>query len=707
MEDYIIKIALKIKNNDWVDYEKDFRIHEYKAYSDASYWNSKLNSWGGSYMANPTGIYCKEDSPLYVFVNDEIPDDATLYFEGCIDNKLIYGANKGTRLKKGLNVIEGKQDALYYVLYTADTKAQTKKLSEWPLIKIHVEGGTVNGYYDVSLHTDSDYKKILENATYKLFTVKGVESIFNFKTETYRTYWPQTIEKSIRWFDSLTVREKEVIGICDSVASGKRAGEPLYLTGGESFFPDYYNNPNFAIEGESSDAGYANATNYRTSYNSSGCCSKSFDVTRSDFDDWCAAHECGHLNQVPINMEGCGEVSNNLFSNIIRFSDGFTTTSGSAPSAAFKDYANHVPFFTRDIWSMTRMYWQLYLYYHLAQKNTSFYPEIYKVFRADPMKHWNDMNQSSLKFVRTVCQVAQEDLTDFFTIWGFFEPCTDLSVDGKTLTVLQEDIDATLAEISKYPKKNRGIIFIEDRVQKVPTSDFLTEPGNVRSNAGSDGQYGDLGQFTDYLSGILTRSSYTYVQSGSNIALEGSGGVGFEILDESGKLIFASNSRNFALPESLGNDVVQKLGTKYKIYSVDADGTLHLVNASGNGDESVEVLQAGTLSSVLNSAVIRAKIKGPLNGTDIKYLRKLINERNLIAIDFSEASFVSDGEVYYTLVDESKGTSTDYTAVSDNKIGEYAFARCSKLNSVILPSSVTEIGRQAFCNTGLKKVEIP
>ncbi|MCR4953409.1 MAG: leucine-rich repeat domain-containing protein, partial [Treponema sp.] len=46
-------------------------------------------------------------------------------------------------------------------------------------------------------------------------------------------------------------------------------------------------------------------------------------------------------------------------------------------------------------------------------------------------------------------------------------------------------------------------------------------------------------------------------------------------------------------------------------------------------------------------------------------------------------------------------------AVSDNKIGEYAFARCSKLNSVILPSSVTEIGRQAFCNTGLKKVEIP
>ncbi len=103
------------------------------------------------------------------------------------------------------------------------------------------------------------------------------------------------------------------------------------------------------------DPGYANATNYRTSYNSSDCCSKSFDVNRSDFDDWCAAHECGHLNQSPINLEGCGEVSNNLFSNVIRFSDGFTTSSGSSIAVTFKDYSNHTPFFIRDIWSMTRI----------------------------------------------------------------------------------------------------------------------------------------------------------------------------------------------------------------------------------------------------------------------------------------------------------------------------------------------------------------
>lgn len=709
MKDYIINIALKIKNDDWEDYEKEFRIHEYKAYSDANYWNGKLKASGGSYMANPTGIYTIDENPLYVFVESEIPDDATLYFTGCTANSLIGNAKSGTMLHRGLNVINSVRDALYYVLYTADTQSMTKKLSEWPSVKIHIEGGIVNGYYDVSRHTDSDYEQILNKAGFDLFTVKGEESLFNFKTETYKKYWPSSIENSIRWFDSLTVREKEVMGFCESVASGKRANEPLYLTGGDSIFPVYYNNPNFAIQGKETDAGYANSSNYRTSYNSAGCCSASFDTNRNDFDDWCAAHECGHNNQSAINLEGCGEVSNNLFSNIIRFSNGITTTSGSEVSENFNDYAKHVPFFKRDIWSMTRMYWQLYLYYHLAQKNTSFYPELFKAFREDPMKLWTDSNRSSLKFVRKVCEVAQEDLTDFFTIWGLLEPC-EIYVDDYSsgiIRVSQEDVDAAIAEISKYPKKNREILFIEDRVQKVPQTNYLikTEPGNERKNAGSKGKYGDLGQFSDYLSENFVRSSYTYVQSGISVAMEGSGGVGFLIYDDKSKPVFGSNSRNFTLPESLGEDAAKNLGTKYKIYSVDADGTLHKVNSSGNGDESVEVLQAGTLSTVLHSSVIKAKIKGPLNGTDVKYLRTLINERNLISIDFSKASFVSGGEVYYT-IEDSNGKIKEYTT-SDNKISDYSFVKCKNLTKVILPSSVTALGRQAFCNTGLTEIEIP
>ena len=65
----MIAVALKIKNNTWAPYEQYFRVHSYQAYSDASYWSSKLMSTGGCYMGNPTGIYSADQSPLYVFVD--------------------------------------------------------------------------------------------------------------------------------------------------------------------------------------------------------------------------------------------------------------------------------------------------------------------------------------------------------------------------------------------------------------------------------------------------------------------------------------------------------------------------------------------------------------------------------------------------------------------------------------------------------------
>ena len=280
MPSYMISIALKLKNEDWAKFEKDFRIHSYNAYSDASYWNSKLKTTGGSYMGNPTGIYTKGFDPLYVFVDEDVPAGATLYIAGCQGNDLVSSAKQGRMLKKGLNIVDGTENALFYILYTADTKAMTKTLSEWPDMKIHIEGGTVNGYYDVKRQSDSDYKAILAKATHERFTVKGGQSLFNFKTSTYRTVWPSTIDKSICWFDSLTVWEKELAGICESVASGKRAGTPFYLTGGDAFFPQYYNNPNFAIEGEATDGGFANSASFRTMYNTAGCVQSSFDVSR-------------------------------------------------------------------------------------------------------------------------------------------------------------------------------------------------------------------------------------------------------------------------------------------------------------------------------------------------------------------------------------------------------------------------------------------
>ena len=693
MPSYMVSIALKLKNEDWAAYEQDFRIHNYKAYSDASYWNSKLRTTGGSFMGNPTGIYTKDFNPLYVFVDEDVPSGATLYMAGCTGNDLITSSTQGKMLKKGLNVVDGKENALFYIIYTADTKAMTKTLSEWPDMKIHIEGGIVNGYYDLARHSDSDYKAILAKATHERFTVKGGQSLFNFKTSTYRNVWKTTIDKSICWFDSLTVWEKELAGISESVASGKRAGAPFYLTGGKSYFPQYYNNPNFAIEGEESDGGFANSASFRTMYNTQGCVQSSFDVSKTaTFDDWCSAHECGHNNQGPITVEGGTEVSNNLFSNYIRFHTGLVTTNGAPLTTIMAESARHEPFFTRPLDSQMRMYWQLYLYYHLAQKNTSFYPTLFNALRNDPLTLYSS-NTGCLKFVRKVCEIVQEDLTDFFRIWGFFEPLSNYTVNdygAHSMTVYQSDINNTLAEIAKYPKKNFEILFIEDRADYVLTTDFLTTAGQKRRESEKVGQCGQVGQFTDYLPDACAPSEYTYLQADSLYALAGEGGLGFLALDSDNSIAFVSNDKHFCMPFSLGNDLT--------LYSYDADGSLHEIVKAGNGIETVELSSAGRLESTLeNDQVIKLIVKGRIHGKDIKYMRDLIANNNLQSIDLENAQIITNST--YSYYQSYKTTA--------NVMGDYAFDSFKSLFSMKLPLTITKIGDRAFRFSGLRMIEIP
>ena len=642
-------------------------------------------------MGNPTGIYTAEADPLYVFVDSDIPADATLYIAGCAGNDLVTSATQGKMLKQGLNVVDGMAGALYYILYTADTKSMTKTLDQWPEIKIHVEGGLVNGYYDISRHTEADYRAIVKAAKHERFTVKGGQSLFNFKTSTYKNVWKRTVDKSICWFDSLTVWEKELMGISTSVATGTRAGAPFYINGGEAFFPQYYNNPNFAIEGESTDGGYANSASFRTMYNTQGCVQSSFDVSKtSTFDDWCASHECGHNNQGAITVEGGTEVSNNLFSNYVRFHTGLVTSDGASLATVMDEAARHEPFFTRPLSSQMRMYWQLYLYYHLAQRNTSFYPELFKALRNDPLTLYSS-NTGCLKFVRKVCEIAGEDLTEFFRVWGFFEPLNNYVVNdygAHYLTVTQADINSTLAEIARYPKKNYEILFIEDRADYVLTTDFLTTAGKKRRESEKVGQCGDVGQFTDFLPGSSAPSSYTYLDADSLYALSGEGGLGFVALDRNDCPVFFANAKNLCIPTSLGRDL--------KLYSYDADGSLHEIIRTGSGAEIVELAEAGTLEQKLTDQAIKATVIGNINGSDIKYLRSLITAGNLQSIDLASAHVVSGGAAYY----QSYRTANDV-------MGAYAFDSFKTLMSMRLPLTINKIGDRAFRFSGLKMADIP
>ena len=696
MPEYMVNIALKLKNNSWADYEQDFRIHSYKAYSDATYWNDKLWSRAASYMGNPTGILTPEYSDqLYVFVDSDVPSDATLYIASIGVDKMINSAKTGQKLKKGLNIIDGDAGKLFYILYTADTKSMTKRLSEWPEIKIHIEGGRVEGYFDASRHTDADYKKMLSNATHQAFVLKGKHSVLSIWTSILRKRYPSKIAKTVECTDSLSVWEKDITGICESVANGEKAGAPWYITGGDAFYPGYFNNPTFVDN--DSPGSYAHATEFgiHLSEGASQYFLNPYSTAIDGYDEGGIAHEFGHQLQSPFMLEGVTEGSNDLFANVCRYLMGHRASTGRPLSVTMQEFARREPFYWRPVDnSCLRMYYSLYLYYHQAQKNTSFYPELFKALRKDKIvPYGSNTNNSGLKFVRKVCEVAQEDLTDFFTVYGFFEPANNRYLEcygDHYVTNRQTDINSTKRTIAKYEKKNREIIFVEDRVESIPTTGFVVKAGQQRYYRDGEklGQCGDVGQFTSYLPDASKPSSYVYLQADSLYALEGTGGVGFLMLDEEGNLKYASNAKDICVPRSIGDDFI--------IYSVDADGSLHEVAKLADGVERVALEKAGQLPNSMSDQAIKLILSGKINGTDIKHMRKLISENHLASIDLNDAQIVTGGVAYYSSY-----------KTSNNVMGDYAFQGFTKLVSMKLPQTLTQIGYNAFSSSGLKMIDIP
>ncbi len=690
-------IVLKVKNNSWAEYEQEFRIHSYKAYSDANDWNEKLWVRCASYMGNPTGIYVQSGGEqLYVFVDEDVPSDATLYIAGSGVDQMFTSGKTGQKLVKGLNIIDGEADKLYYILYTANTKSMTKRLEEWPEMKIHIEGGKVDGYFDASRHTDTDYKKLLNAAANSTFVCKGKHSVMNIRTSILKETYPNKIAKAVACLDSLSVWEKDLSGLTEAVANGEKAGAPYYLTGGDAFYPGYFNNPTYADN--DSPGSVAHATTYGIHI--------SFDATKtflnpyvSNYDENGTAHEFGHQMQYPIMLCGFTEGTNDLFSNYCRFHMGHRITSGYPLNVTMQEFTSHVPFNIRNVNnSCLRLFFSLYLYYHQAQKNTSFYPELFKALRADRMESMGngaiDNNKSTLKFVRKVCEVAQEDLTDFFTVYGFFEPTTNLYVQDygdHYVTTKQSDIDNTKAIIAQYPVKNRGIIFIEDRVESFPTTNFVTAAGKKRLGQ-DDWMWGDVGQFTSYLPGACEPSNYVYEKADSLYAMEGSGGLGFLMLDADGNIKYAANAKDVCIPMSVDHN--------FTIYSYDADGSLREIPKGGEGIEHVALSKAGQLSKNMSELTIKLILSGKIHGTDIKYMRKLITEKHLASIDLTEAQITTGGIAYYT----NNGTSYSTSA---NTLGDYAFQGFRKLISMRLPSTITSIGSNAFSKSGLRMIDIP
>lgn len=138
--------------------------------------------------------------------------------------------------------------------------------------------------------------------------------------------------------------------------------------------------------------------------------------------------------------------------------------------------------------------------------------------------------------------------------------------------------------------------------------------------------------------------------------------------------------------------------------SGDISETITIVQDRKSVEElTLHIAKAGTLPELIpsdrKSEVRKLKLSGNLNGTDIKYLNEMASIVGVggLSLDLSEANIVEGGLPYYD----------NYYNIT-NKIGDYSFSSCFRLNTILLPKSITEIGDHAFAGSpNLFSVTIP
>lgn len=213
-----------------------------------------------------------------------------------------------------------------------------------------------------------------------------------------------------------------------------------------------------------------------------------------------------------------------------------------------------------------RMYWQLFVYYHLCKGNNEFWPNVFANMRNSYPGGYTeqDPGASQMKFVKAVCAAANEDLTEFFDFWGFFTPYAGkISQYGEfNYNVTGPMISQTKKEIAdQYKKKAAPIQYIEDRKK----SDFGSDDYRSRES-------GDVGYYTQFKKVVtIVDDAITATVSGQNVTVdseEGVKAVAFEVrkgTNRDGELVYFSNDYVFTLPNIIKTNEVS-------FWAVQADG---------------------------------------------------------------------------------------------------------------------------------------
>ncbi len=567
-------VAMPLLSDTYNKSEKLFRIHEYEPYSDNSL-NQALVTRIYSAMNNPTGIEVKAGKDIVLCV-DKIPagQEVSLAVYGDAPSGELpnYGGGSETEgydqnipLKAGINNVRINANGMAYIMNVipqADPRHPDKTpVSNYSPVKVHILPGcgTVQGYYDPSIHEESLYSELLNKCTYKYFTVKGKKCMFTFHTNQLRTDFRDGIKSGIEAWDDVVLWQHQLMGI-DGYT--------------------WFNNHMMAVTSTNKKA-YMDASHRRVLF-ATGTLAKigSREALKANEGGWGPCHEMGHVNQQAINWKSTTESSNNLFSNycIMKLAgDDFNYrifSRGKTISDLAADYAQKRPWCLlgdgsyqgEDPELHMRMNWQLWNYYQNLGKKADFFPRLFSYLRENPLPSetakeykWSseDPGLSQLEYYEAACIAAGEDLTEFFDAWGFFIPVEIASY--KQYSVAKYQVTAKMIADSKARVAAM-------KLPKAAPIQYLEDRKVIDTDSGRK-TYSEMGHL-DVFKNNSKVGTPTAKVSGSDITLSGcEGAVAVELrrgTAESGELLYFSNLFKFTSP-------VNPSG--HTLWAVQADGT--------------------------------------------------------------------------------------------------------------------------------------
>ena len=504
-------------------YDDEFRVCEFKALPCPELDADILRDKEFGIISNVTGMYVAEpNTPQYIFLDD---DHGMEIYIRVINYKdpgtsvhpvAISPHEHGTvdyKIQKGRNVIRPSVRGLMYIMaFTRD-----ESYADIPPMKAHFVNSCVNGYLDYTKHTVDDVLRIFTLAPMAdepRFDMMGEHFVLNFEKAGYlantfngnpRTNAQGAIDL-MEIYDSVTKIQERMMGHVKYKAQGRQRGHRNRMTFLGSYGSTYaYSAMWHTGYSPAITPGVLNPTNLwpkklKPEALHDGITSRI----------WGIAHEHAHSTQTALfTWRGMTEVSNNVMCLLtqnfmygvgkgyttMRWSKSFDTAMRDFGSRWVEEFDKDGNWYERPFTHMESVnspccgstegavdpctqifpFYQLFLYFHIIEGNSDFYPDFYEICRTKDIyeKNYPDYNayQSAivLEFMKSISEASGYDMSEWANAWGL--PGVNYGLGKGTrvnhygqayFTTTAEQIAENEKYNSQFPKPRLNPFYIHD-----------------------------------------------------------------------------------------------------------------------------------------------------------------------------------------------------------------------------------------------------